>query len=69
MQVGDLAPEDLIDLQNQAFSSIYLAPWRWKPMFKKSGIIGSLLTVLRLIKTIIKGEFDLLFINKNYWKE
>ena len=69
MQVGDLSPEDLIDLQNQAFSSIYLAPWRWKPMFKKSGIIGSLLTVLRLIKTIIKGEFDLLFINKNYWKE
>lgn len=69
MQVGDLSPEDLIDLQNQAFASIYLAPWRWLPMIKKSGVIGALLTFKRLLKTIMKGKFDLIMIDKNYWKK
>jgi radical SAM superfamily enzyme YgiQ (UPF0313 family) len=69
MQVGELSPDDLIDLQNQAFASIYLAPWRWIPMLKKSGIIGTLLTFSRLIKTIMKGKFDLIMVDKNYWKK
>ncbi len=69
MQVGDLSPNDLIDLQNQAFASIYLAPWRWKSMFKKSGTIGVFLTFIRLVKTILKRKFDLILISKNYWKQ
>ncbi len=69
MQVGQLSPDDLIELQNQAFASIYLAPWRWRPMLKKSGIIGALLTFWRLIKTITKWKFDLLAVDRNYWKQ
>ena len=52
MSVGDLFPDDLIKLQNDAFVSIYAAPWRWKPMLKKSGFIGGLLTFSRLIRSI-----------------
>lgn len=35
MQVGDLSPKDLIEMQNYAFLSIYSAPWRLKPMVNK----------------------------------
>lgn len=56
MQVGDLMPEDLIRLQSDAFVSIYLAPWRWKSVFKKSGIIGLVLTFSRFVKTILSGR-------------
>jgi len=61
MSVGDLSPDDLIKLQNAAFVSIYAAPWRWKPMLKKMGLIGGLLTFSRLIKywwymVLIKGR-------------
>lgn len=52
--INELTPKDLIDLQNDGFVSIYAAPWRWKPMFKKSGFIGCLLTFMRLIKLIIR---------------
>ncbi len=69
MSVGDLSPGDLIELQNQAFASIYLAPWRLKPMLKKSGIIGGILTFLRLIKSMARGKFDLLAVDRNYWKQ
>jgi len=56
MKVGDLTPEDLIDIQNEAFASIYLAPWRWGPMIKKSGFFGAVLTTNRLIKCLVKGK-------------
>jgi anaerobic magnesium-protoporphyrin IX monomethyl ester cyclase len=52
MSVGDLSPADLIKLQNDAFVSIYLAPWRLIPMLKKSGIIGCILTFMRLLKSL-----------------
>ena len=52
MSVGDLSPDDLIKLQNDAFVSIYLAPWRIRPMLKKMGIIGGLLMLIRLIISI-----------------
>jgi radical SAM superfamily enzyme YgiQ (UPF0313 family) len=68
MSVGDFSPDDLIKLQNDAFVSVYLAPWRWKSMYKKSGIIGCFLTFVRLIKSIIRGRFDLLVVDRNYWK-
>jgi len=57
MQVGDLSPEDLIEIQNEAFASIYIfAPWRWDPMTKKSGLHGAELTVERLMKCIDQGN-------------
>lgn len=68
MSVGDLSPDNLIKLQNDAFASIYLAPWRLKPMLKKSGIAGCFLTLSRLIKSIVRGRLDLLTVDKEYWK-
>ena len=48
--VGELTAQDLIDLQNEGFVSIYSAPWRWKAMFKKHGVIGFLLMMWRVVK-------------------
>jgi radical SAM superfamily enzyme YgiQ (UPF0313 family) len=57
MTVGNLTSEDLINIQNEAFASIYIfAPWRWEAMMKKHGIEGAILTVQRLMKCIDKGE-------------
>ncbi|MBT4135726.1 radical SAM protein [archaeon] len=58
MTVGDLSPEDLVEIQNEAFASIYLAPWRWKPMINKSGKVGALLTFNRLVKALKKGDTE-----------
>jgi radical SAM superfamily enzyme YgiQ (UPF0313 family) len=58
MRVGDLSPEDLIKLQNDAFVSIYMAPWRIIPMLRKSGIMGGLLTFLRLMRSVRRLIFD-----------
>lgn len=58
MKVGDLTPEDLVQLQNDAFVSIYFAPWRWRPMFKKSGFKGLKLTFTRLLKSIYQGKIN-----------
>lgn len=69
MSVGDLSPEELIKIQNDAFASIYLAPWRLIPMLRKSGISGFLLTFSRLIKSILRGRYELLLVDRNYWKE
>lgn len=69
MTVGKLSPDDLIELQNDAFASIYVAPWRLIPMIKKSGICGFLLTFCRIIKSIIRGRTEFLIIDKDYWKK
>ncbi|HAM39144.1 MAG TPA: hypothetical protein DCP53_07115 [Elusimicrobia bacterium] len=58
MQVGNLSPNDLILIQNDAFVSIYFAPWRWLPMIKKSGIGSIFLMFSRLIKSIFKGKIN-----------
>jgi radical SAM superfamily enzyme YgiQ (UPF0313 family) len=55
--VVDLSAQDLIDLQNEGFVRIYSAMWRWKPMFAKHGIVGGLLTLMRVFKLIIKKYF------------
>jgi anaerobic magnesium-protoporphyrin IX monomethyl ester cyclase len=47
-RVGELEPEDLIELQNEGFVSIYSAWWRWYPVWKKHGIMGLMLQLLRL---------------------
>ncbi len=48
--VGELTPQDLIDLQNEGFVAIYSAPWRWKPTFKRNGVIGFLLMMVRVLR-------------------
>ena len=52
MNVGDFTPKDLIRLQNDAFVSIYIAPWRWLPMIRKQGMFGAVLTFFRLLKSL-----------------
>jgi radical SAM superfamily enzyme YgiQ (UPF0313 family) len=68
LKVGDLYPEDLIRYQNDAFASIYLAPWRWIPVLRKSGLLGLIMTFGRLIKSLMRGRFELIFIDRNYWR-
>lgn len=55
--VGDLTPDDLIDLQNDGFVSIYSAPWRWAPMLRKHGIIGGALMLLRVFRMVVGKYF------------
>ena len=50
MQVGDLSPKDLIEMQNYAFLVIYTAPWRLKPMVKKFQKKALLLMGFRFLK-------------------
>jgi radical SAM superfamily enzyme YgiQ (UPF0313 family) len=50
--VGSLSSQDLVDIQNEGFVSIYSAPWRWLPMVRKMGVVGALLTVLRIAKIV-----------------
>lgn len=56
-QVGELTPQDLLDLQNEGFVSIYSAYWRWWPMIKKQGILGFLLTMFRLVNILRRKLF------------
>lgn len=46
--VGDLTPKDLVELQNEGFVSIYIVPWRWRPMFGKHGVMGFILLGVRI---------------------
>jgi len=48
--VGALTPQDLVDLQNEGFVSIYSAPWRWLPTWRKHGVVGGLLMMLRVFR-------------------
>lgn len=52
-KVGELTSEDLVELQNEGFVSIYSAPWRWVPMLQKHGIIGGLFMLLRVAKVMV----------------
>lgn len=45
--IGDMTPKDLVELQNEGFLRIYMAPWRWKPMYGKHGIMGFILMGVR----------------------
>lgn len=60
MVVGDLSPKELIKLQNDAFASIYIVPWRWLPVLRKSGPLGLLLTFVRLFKSLASGKAEFL---------
>ena len=56
IKVGDLNPEHLVELQNQAFLTFYSKWWRWLPMFKKHGAMGFVLMGVRLFRAW-KGKF------------
>jgi hypothetical protein len=64
IKIGDLTPEDLVELQNEAYLSIYAVYWRWLPMIRKSGIFGAFLTLSRLFKILLKGKLPKLLTNK-----
>ena len=68
MQVGALGPDDLTEYQNDAYASIYLAPWRWKALYQKDGPQGVWLTFKRLLRCIKKGRFEMLSVSPEYWK-
>ena len=53
-QINELGPEDLIELQNEGFISIYSAYWRWLPMLRKNGILGVVLMFIRLFKLTVR---------------
>lgn len=52
-KVNNLGPDDLVRLQNEGFVSIYSKYWRWWPVIKRHGIIGLLLTFVRMFKMIM----------------
>jgi anaerobic magnesium-protoporphyrin IX monomethyl ester cyclase len=52
LSVNDLSPEDLIELQNEAYYKTYIMPWRIIPMLKKQGIVGVFLTYSRFFITM-----------------
>jgi radical SAM superfamily enzyme YgiQ (UPF0313 family) len=49
-KVGELTSQDLVDLQNEGFVTIYSAPWRWKPVWKKHGLLGFALQMVRVFR-------------------
>ena len=55
--VGELTAQDLIDLQNEGFVSIYSKPDRWKSVIKKNGWFGGVLMLLRVVKLILNKRF------------
>lgn len=57
--VNGMSEQDLLDLQNEGFVRVYSAPWRWKAMIQKNGIIGGLLMLLRVLKLIFREQRNL----------
>ena len=49
-KIGELSPEDLLELQNEAFINFYSKWWRWKAMFQKHGIMGFTLLGIRIYR-------------------
>lgn len=69
MKVGSLTPQDLIEYQNDCFGSVYAPYWRWYSMLRKTGIRGFLLTWKRIIRSLLKGRTELLFVDPGYWRK
>ena len=63
-KVNNLGPDDLVRLQNEGFVSIYSKYWRWLPVLKRHGVIGLLLTFVRMFK-MIKDKIKYKFRNFN----
>ena len=60
-KVNNLGPEDLVRLQNVGFVSIYSKYWRWWPVIRRHGIIGLLLTFVRIMM-MIRDQFKKSFL-------
>ena len=58
--VGELSAQDLVDLQNEGFVSIYSKPNRWKSVIKKNGWFGGLLMLMRVLKLILNKRMRFL---------
>lgn len=58
MTVGDLSPTDLIKLQGKALISIYSAPWRWKALLQRAGILGIFLTFYLFVINMTRITFS-----------
>ena len=63
-KVNNLGPEDLVRLQNEGFVSIYSKYWRWLPVLRRHGVIGLLLTFVRMFK-MVKDKIKYKFRNFN----
>ena len=61
MNVGNLKAEELVSIQEEAFGSIYIVPWRWGSTIKRSRYQGLFNDFYRIIKLIIKGKCRFLF--------
>ncbi len=59
MQVGNLSTDNLIRLQNDAIASVSLAPWRWRPIVKRSGYYGLWLTFGRVLQSLKNGMINI----------
>ena len=55
--VGELSAQDLVDLQNEGFVSIYSKPHRWGHVIKKNGWFGGFLMMMRVFRIIITKHF------------
>jgi len=58
--VGDLSADDLVDLQNEGFVSIYSKPYRWKSVIKKNGYFGGALMLLRVLRLVLNKRIRFL---------
>jgi len=52
MQVGDLSPKDLVEMQNYGLVSIFSVPWRLKPMIARNKKKSLLLMSDRFIRYV-----------------
>ena len=52
-----LSQQDLLDLQDEGYARIYSKAWRFIPMLKKTGIIGALITLKKVIKYQIRKRW------------
>jgi anaerobic magnesium-protoporphyrin IX monomethyl ester cyclase len=48
--IGDMTPKTLVELQNEGFLRIYMAPSRWRSMYGKHGIFGFVLLGVRGVR-------------------
>ena len=58
--VGELSGQDLVELQNEGFVSIYSQSHRWKSVIKKNGWFGGIMMLLRVLRLILNKRFRLL---------
>jgi anaerobic magnesium-protoporphyrin IX monomethyl ester cyclase len=64
--VGELTADDLTRLQNEGFVSVYSRYWRWWPVVQKNGVMGLLMTFVRLFNLLAaKAQDRLVTFNKH----